>query len=549
MRFVRAFFALCLALCVALPFAGCTQHCTVRRAFPECRTDSPEGKLLTRELAWNRWNPTAALGFCVDSAAAAEQRLRARPDDAKAREDYNFAVARTFEIIRKAELQPWDAPVRLHGREGEWLLTFKNGNHAELDPRRQEIFPADRYAFRGTYVKTRTLKEGLGAPLVIVGTEQDTAQAARLANGKRVYYGMTGLMRFEGRKCVLTAEDPLDTERVPFGGRAVPLAADFTAPLALALAQEKLTLFSLRRQLRPERYADTARIARLQPYDASKIPVICVHGLLDSPTTWVPIIHTLRGDPAIRQRYQFWFYTYPSGYPYPHSAAIMRQHLDAIDTLYPGHKKAVLIGHSMGGLISRAMITDSGMKLWDACFDRPPEQVDLPEPARETLGKALIFRHRPEVGRVIFISTPHRGSDVAAGWMGKIGSRLVRAPWQLLGMTAENHSLNMLDAGTKKISFMPNSIETLSPDNPFVKAINTIPPAPGIPYHSIMGDRGKGGNKDDTKPVSTDGYVPYWSSHFAGSKSETIVPSKHSAHQNPEAIEKVRQILLENARQ
>ena len=90
----------------------------------------------------------------------------------------------------------------------------------------------------------------------------------------------------------------------------------------------------------------------------------------------------------------------------------------------------------------------------------------------------------------------------------------------------------------------PNSVDTLSPNNRFVKIINTIPIQQGIPYHSIIGDRGKGGNPDHTKPMSSDGFVPYWSSHLKGAQSELIVPSGHSAHQNPTAIKEVRRILL-----
>jgi hypothetical protein len=43
-----------------------------------------------------------------------------------------------------------------------------------------------------------------------------------------------------------------------------------------------------------------------------------------------------------------------------------------------------------------------------------------------------------------------------------------------------------------KIKRIPNSVDTLAPNNRLVKAINTIPIAPAIPYHTIMGDRGKG---------------------------------------------------------
>jgi hypothetical protein len=81
-----------------------------------------------------------------------------------------------------------------------------------------------------------------------------------------------------------------------------------------------------------------------------------------------------------------------------------------------------------------------------------------------------------------------------------------------------------------------------------VKAINTFPIRPGIPYHVISGNRGKGGNKDQTKPIMSDGIVPYWSSHLDGAQSELVVPSHHSAHQNPQAIAEVKRILKLHAR-
>jgi hypothetical protein len=92
-------------------------------------------------------------------------------------------------------------------------------------------------------------------------------------------------------------------------------------------------------------------------------------------------------------------------------------------------------------------------------------------------------------------------------------------------------------------------VDTLSPTNRFVKAINTFPLSTTIPYHSIVGDRGKGGNKDQTKPVSSDGLVPYWSSYLPKAQSEVIVPSGHGAHQNPQAIQEVKRILLLHAQQ
>ncbi len=533
----RALTALCLMLALTLPFAGCGQHCTLVKTIANCRLGSTDGQQAAKEIARAKRKPTTALGRCADLAALAEQRLRAAPDNTQAREDYNFAVARIFEILHDEKLQPWRGPVTAQGREGAWTLTFKNGTHADLDLGSQDIAPVDRYRYHSMYVRTRSLRTGIGAPLVVSGREGESAQAARLADGGLAYYGMTGLLHFDGRTCTLSVEDPLAVERVRFANRSFPLAADFSAPLAFALAQENLNLFGVQRQLAPGKYADTARIARLQPYDPTKIPVICLHGLIESPVTWVPVINALRGDEEIRRRYQFWFFSYPSGYPAPFSAAIMRRQLDEINRRHPGHKKFVLIGHSMGGLISRMMITDSGTKIWDACLPHTRGENIFSSDSQAALADALIFRHRPEVSRVIYVSTPHRGSTAASGWMGRIGTHLVKTPSILAGNPAALES-----------TVIPNSIETLSPENPFVKALSETPMVPGVPHHSIMGDRGLGGSNDRTGRVRTDGFVPYWSSHIDSAKSELVVPSRHSAHQHEKAIAEIRRILLEHAR-
>jgi hypothetical protein len=98
--------------------------------------------------------------------------------------------------------------------------------------------------------------------------------------------------------------------------------------------------------------------------------------------------------------------------------------------------------------------------------------------------------------------------------------------------------ISIFNFGDLKLKRIPNSVDTFAPNNRFVKAINTIPITPGIRYHTIVGDRGKG-----DAPNSSDGVLPYWSSHMEGAQSELIVPSGHPAHQNPQTIEEVRHIL------
>jgi hypothetical protein len=102
-------------------------------------------------------------------------------------------------------------------------------------------------------------------------------------------------------------------------------------------------------------------------------------------------------------------------------------------------------------------------------------------------------------------------------------------------------SLVIADPATRTLKRMPNSVDTLEPNDRFVQAVDKLPITPGIPYHSIMGDRGRGHT-----PNSSDGIVPYWSSHLAGAQSESIVNSDHGAQYNRQAIREVERILKKN---
>jgi pimeloyl-ACP methyl ester carboxylesterase len=293
--------------------------------------------------------------------------------------------------------------------------------------------------------------------------------------------------------------------------------------------------------MNPQKYADTARLTQLQQYDPSRTPVIFVHGLQETGASWAPMIDSLRCDPWIREHYQFWFYSYPSGYPYPYSAALFRHDLDGIERAFPNHKRAVLIGHSMGGMICRLMITDSGDKIWRDFFATPPNKTPLPNDTRKIIEDVFIFHHRPDVQRAIFISTPHRGSELAKSWIGRIGAGLVRTPQRFTSIYDSTKPLLIANPTARALKRMPNSVDTLEPNDRFVQAVNKLPITPGIPYHSIMGDRGRG----DT-PNSSDGIVPYWSSHLDGAESELIVHSDHGAQYNQQAIREVERILKEN---
>ena len=546
--------ALLAALSLPIAFTGCAQYASVSEHRPVFRPVRAVGAALSSAeqriaaaLKKERREPMVALGEFLAAAQAAEEQLVRDPGDAAARANYNFAVARVMGTIKEAKLEPWAAPLDVPAPGGGMVLSYKRDPRPQWNPSLYTFVPADQFDVKGKYVSEQSFKDGVGAPMVAIGRDLNKDAKSNFAL-PRTFYGVTAVIRFEGRRAILSLEDPLSTEQIRLGGKSFPLAANFTVPLAVMLASANPKSYELPRLLRPEKYAETARITRLQPYDPNKTVVLVVHGLMDSPATWTPMINALRSDDQIRKTCQFWIFSYPSGYPYPHSAALLRKELDAIEARFPLKKPMIVIGHSMGGCIARLMITDTGDKVWMQIFKKKPDEVSLPAADKALLTDALIFQHRPEIGRVIFISAPLRGSDLARSWLGRIGSMFVKAPSELLSAGRGALKVATFRADELKLKRMPNSVDTLAPNNRFVKAINTVPIAPGIPYHVICGDRGLGGNKDDAKPVMSDGVVPYWSSHMPGAQSELIVPSDHGAHQNPQAIAEVRRILKLPAR-
>ena len=85
----------------------------------------------------------------------------------------------------------------------------------------------------------------------------------------------------------------------------------------------------------------------LQPYEASKIPVVFVHGIGGSAREFSNLIASLDNS-----RFQPWVYQYASGKPLNLVSDFL---VNALSTLHAKHgfAEVVLIAHSMGGLMSR----------------------------------------------------------------------------------------------------------------------------------------------------------------------------------------------------
>jgi pimeloyl-ACP methyl ester carboxylesterase len=290
-------------------------------------------------------------------------------------------------------------------------------------------------------------------------------------------------------------------------------------------------------------------LSLLRPYTRGRIPVVFIHGLWSNPWSWDRMIAELEADASLDDRYQFWTFGYSTGDPIPHSASLLRRDLQEVrrkfdpDASEAAFARMVLVGHSMGGLLTKMMVQDSGTRLWHLLSDRPVDSLKGEPEDRDLFRRALIFKPRPEVRRVIFIATPHRGSRVDRGSLQHIGSRLVRLPDPLRAAYSRLLVRNGPEFFQERLrNGLPTSIDELEWGSPILTGLYELSVSPAVKVHSIIADR-----RSPPEPGGTDGLVPYASAHVDWAASERIVSSGHLCQNHPDVIREVRRILVEHA--
>ncbi len=474
---------------------------------------------------------------------------------------YNAGLAKCIAAAQRVgQLDPRRQLVLPTPRGGAYTLTVEHVGFAWSDEEFGALQFADDYKVEGLRNQHRTY--GLGVPLI----------ATRAGARKPSYYPpeasfpVTAFFRFEGgladlacgRAGRLELYNPLAVQSVKVAGRTVPLETDLTTPLGYFLARSNLDVIQYAAFLSADRLRGQDGIHLLAPYQRGKIPVVFVHGLLSSPLTWAPVINDLQADPVLRQRYQFWYYFYPTANPYLATAADLRRALARLrDELDPGHTDAALddmvfVGHSMGGLVSKLLTVDGGDDFWRLISDRPLDRLKLSPSARAELEETFYFRRVPGVRRVIFLGTPHHGSKLSPSPLGKLADQLAGVPRALMSAAQEALADNpdlASDAAKRRI---PTSVDLLDPKSPALALLAARPRPEGVTYHSVIGILPKSEPvlerllEDTSEPG--DGVVPYRSAHVEGVESELVVPADHfHVHHHPLAILEVRRILLEHA--
>jgi triacylglycerol esterase/lipase EstA (alpha/beta hydrolase family) len=450
-----------------------------------------------------------------------------------ARDTYNTAAAELTILLRSADGgRLWNRPITLNNDRESYRL--------RLQPASPGIWAPDYFtsfelsdSIKETLIRKENFQQGVGGALVGVRTVTPGQNFVPL---RGLTAPVTATLDFKGKDATLALRRPAKQPTASVEGKVRPLAADFSAPISYYRPPANLALFGLMGGFWSSTYKYKTGLYFMQPYDPDRIPIVFVHGLFSSPFTWAITINGLQADPEIRKHYQFWVFGYETGNPILYSALQLREALASVDRVYPNHRPYVVVGHSMGGMLTHAQVTTVTEGMWEKHMGELASSVFRQNSNNSVIVRSLVYKANPRIERVVFICTPHRGSDMASGGLGRFAISMITLPVKLATVMTDALTSADLVQLTGSAKRLPNSVWGLKPSNPSFPVVNAPPIT--VPYHSIIGDRGR-----DHCPNCSDGVVAYWSSHLDGAQSELIVPGPHGSCELPQTIAELDRIL------
>lgn len=332
-----------------------------------------------------------------------------------------------------------------------------------------------------------------------------------------------------------------------------PITYDLATPYLLLAEAAEINEYELTGLFLASRVEDKLGIYAIEEIVPDKIPILMIHGLNSSPMIWRRLSWALYANPELARRYQIWHAFYPSGPPPFYSAMLIKEKLNALIAELDFPDAAIvknemwLIGHSMGGIISRTFVVDSDMQLWDRTFTVPPSALNLPENEVQAFKNIFILEPNSNIKGVLFLETPHRGSDTSGKFIGRFASAIIRLPLSMQQLFSKIWERDLAHYVTAEMApYMtrtgPDSVRVLSPKHPLLQGLSQLEPV--VPVYSVIGNNNPEICPDNiTCPTLNDGVVDYSSAHLAEAASEIIVESQHNAYQSPEAIAFILEVL------
>jgi pimeloyl-ACP methyl ester carboxylesterase len=261
------------------------------------------------------------------------------------------------------------------------------------------------------------------------------------------------------------------------------------------------------------------------------------------------MFNELQSDPEIRRKYQFWFYLYPTGEPLAFSAAGLRDELLQVRNDCDPYRRndkldeMVVVGHSMGGLMSHMLTLDSGSRLWNSVSGKSVEELHATDDVKSEIRRVFFFQSNSSIDRVITIASPYGGSSFSNRFTRWLTGSFVWLPAKTYELTRVIFEQNNLDnSWWDRMRAPKTSVDSLTNKSALLTLIRDSKVPDQVKHHNIVGVR-KGKNENSW----TDGVVSYRSAHRDDVTSEKVIHAGHrEVLQNSETVAEMRRILLEH---
>tara|TARA_R110000850_G_scaffold65358_4_gene146290 strand:+ start:1211 stop:3088 length:1878 start_codon:yes stop_codon:yes gene_type:complete len=501
--------------------------------------------------------PRAAVGYHLAAAELAFDDARGAVGSGKMDDPhvvaYNHSSGRVAKLLFDSG-HSWGQRSVFKGPWKSYRFRLQSSGDSRIDPGDFDDIEDADYIEMKNYDMERIRQDGVGAAMI---AHRKGTPERREANPFLSPIGMTvptnAILDFSrgGGDVELQLTDLLLNETTVIHGRKLPLSSDLTVPLAVQVDYDIDRAKGFRAMTHPANYLEHTGLYELEPFRPDQIPVILVHGLMSSPEVWLEAINQLRSDPVLGHRYQLLVFRYPSGYPVIYNVATLRKQLAAFQKKYdpyrrnPNLRRMIVMGHSMGGILSNSQIRGSGDVFTDYLFTRPIDEIgDLDAEQKAALKDLLIYEANPDITRAILVAGPHRGSDLATGGVGALGHKLIKfSREEILSRPLEDIE-GMTEKGKTLIANRPDSIGSLEPGAPVLLGILENPVRKGVRVHTIVAQE----DPDIPLEESDDETVAYTSAHLDEATSEKVIHATHTTIcQHPEAIEEMRRIFYRHA--
>lgn len=466
------------------------------------------------------------------------------PDEARL-EVYNEAVRQS--VVQVAT--NWASP----GRSLSLLRTTTGEVHIDVEAVNvpgmtmiEEVVPADFIRVKRGFESETEIK-GVGAALMV---RQGWSEQDPMIPSSGIWYPVTGILNLDQPDTpILRLYDPTDDGSIVKAGKSFPLSVDYTATFARDFQERQLQFLKIPALMRFEKYADRMGLYRVSALNPGKEVCILIHGINSSPNTWHEALNKTFADEEIRERYEFWTFGYPSGAPIPYLAAKLRDSTREMLAFRARNgavdQRITIVGHSMGGILSKAITQRGGDEDWNKLFKVPIEALRVGKDDKEVLRNMVYYEPIDEIDRVIFCAVPHKGAQIAANPGARIVGDLIQVPKQIAQLTTDivkQSGYALTPLGLEVAKHRVTSLDQLRPSSQLTGEYLYKPLNPSVEFYSVIARK----DKDPGKPIeeSTDGIVPYSSSHLDGVVSEKVIfDASHGVHRTEAGIQEIIRIL------